>query len=137
MKVSLDIPWNVPSKKNGYEVRFNRNFWNEISRIAVMFRKTKQRTYWIGPSKTVKDFEKNMSIYFAYACPDFGSRPVSVDIVTGQRNDVDNMPGAILDALQASGKIKNDRQVQVVIIRRVEGKKNTTIGIGTILERGS
>ena len=137
MKISLDIPWNVPSKKNGYEVRFNRNFWDEISRIAATFRRSRQKTYWIGPSKTVKDFEKNMAVYFACACPDFGSRPVSVNIATGQRNDVDNLPGAILDALQASGKIKNDRQVEVVIIRRVEGKKNTTVGVETILERGS
>ena len=102
-----------------------------------MFRKSRQKTYWIGPSKTVKDFEKNMSVYFAYACPDFGSRPVSVNITTGQRNDVDNMPGAILDALQASGKIKIDRQVVVVIIRRVGEKKDTTVRVETIPEGNS
>jgi hypothetical protein len=51
VKVSLDIPWNVPGKKNGYEVRFKRNFWNAISRTAAMFRKTKQKTYWVGPCK--------------------------------------------------------------------------------------
>ena len=119
MEVFIDVPWNVPGKKNKYQVRFSKAFWQRISGMTTSFHQSRQKTCWIGPSKTVKNFENNMSTYFALKCPDLCKMPVTIFITTEQRNDVDNLPGAIPDALQKSGKIYNDKQVQIITIQRV------------------
>ena len=134
MEVIVDIPWNVPSKKNSYQVRFSKVFWQRISGSAFLFRQSGQKTYWIGPSKKIKDFERNMATYFALKCPDFGKMPVGISITTGQRNDVDNLPGAILDALQKSGRIHNDKQVQILTVKRIKKREETTVRISSITQ---
>ncbi len=133
---SIEIPWSIPSKKNSYEIHFAPRFLKAIRSVIDRFKQSAQanRLYWISPTAKVKQFEKNLSTWFALYLPDYGQTPISVSISVGQRNDVDNIGGAVLDALEKSRKIKNDRQVESISIHRVRGIKAPIVQIRTIKE---
>lgn len=129
--IEIPRPWKIPSKKNAYEIHFSPAFWAAISSLASHFKTTLRgrSLYWVAPSKKVVQFERNLSIWFALYLPNYGELPIVVHIKIDQKNDVDNIGGAILDALEKSRKIKNDKQVVAIVIERVEGIEDPIINI--------
>ena len=53
-----------------------------------------------------------------------GPIKVSVDVF-GRRRDLDNVCGSVLDGLELSGKIDNDRQVNELHARRIDSARKT------------
>lgn len=118
--VRCGSPLEGSQQKNCYEIHFAPSLWKAIKPLVENIQrlaKTK-RLYWISPTRRVKQFEKDLSTWFALYLPDFKDSPMCIEIQVNQKNDVDNIPGAILDALQKSRRIVNDRQVESITIRR-------------------
>lgn len=120
---TVEVPWSIPSIKNSDEIRLAPKLWGAI---RPMVEKVKQlhrirRPYCISPNRRLKQFEENLAAWFALYLPDLGDGPINVVALVYQRIDVDKSPGSILDALQKSRRIINDRQVECITIRRVQG----------------
>ena len=120
MKYAFEIPFRLPSKKNSYEIRFNRFFWRMIKPFVASFkRRAASSPYWIGPSREVRDAE----IQIAWIAKGAIKKPMAGDLIVTilfwGKLDVDNAPGVILDGIEKSGRIKNDRQVTEIKMKRI------------------
>jgi len=127
----LHIKETVPSKKNSYRIRYARDFLATIQHIIQAFKMYKKATVWIGPTDAVKQFEMLVAWTATVAIPkDYqpGDR-LGIQITYQGKADLDNMLGAILDGLQQSGRVPNDKQFKDIHI--LEGD---TSGGGCIIE---
>ena len=112
-------PIKLASKKNQYEIHFARPFWAAIQRIAHSFKgRSRAPLYWIDTKTEVKKAEADIAWIAKEAIDRQIAGPVRVTILFTGRLDVDNSAGAILDGLQGSGRIVNDRQVSQLVIER-------------------
>lgn len=92
-----------------------------------------RKPYWISPNRRVKQFEENLATWFALYLPDFGDTPLNVIVLVNQKNDVDNIAGSILDALQKSRRIINDRQVESITIQRVSNIEEPIVEVFPVM----
>jgi Holliday junction resolvase RusA-like endonuclease len=120
------IKEKIPSKKNSYRVRFSKPFWSAVIRIAPHVKV--KGSYWIGPSKEVEQVEQIIAwVARSQIKRDLKGR-VEVRVVTGTKHDLDNLIGVIFDGMEKSGRIKNDRQIDRLIVERskkIEGVEVT------------
>lgn len=104
----ITIKGQVPSKSNGYRIANNRLFKSiELKSYEASFE-------W-QIKKNVKEcidvpFQIWIEVYFQ-----------------SNRSDLDNSAKVILDCLQTSGVIKNDRLCQVLVMRKHIDKDNPRI----------
>lgn len=119
------IPGRLVNKANCYEVRVNPSLWQRIKPAVEAWRAVvKQSPWWIAPSKAVEAYEAEVA-YRILA----GERrewlqgenlQLTVRLIR-QLTDIDGCKG-VLDGIQRSGRIKNDRQFRRLILEHQEGK---------------
>ncbi len=124
------IKETLPSKKNSYRVRFSRQFWTAVMRIAPHV--NMKKAYWIGPSKAVEQAELIIAWIAKSEIKIELTGPVEVIIVTGTNHDFDNLQGVIFDGLEKSGRIKNDQQIAACSVFRVKGRKGVYVKVEEI-----
>lgn len=106
----ITIKGQVPSKSNGYKISNGRLYKSaELKEYEVMFE------WQIWKHKLINEiieypFEIWIDVYFQ-----------------SNRSDLDNAAKVILDCLQTSGVIKNDRLCQVLVMRKHIDKENPRI----------
>jgi hypothetical protein len=123
MKVTVPMP--LPNKANTYEVKFNPTFWRAIYQIASgMKAYMRGPLYWIGPSKAVKEAELAIAYIAKLSIADDTAGPVQLDIWISNRLDADCVK-AVLDGIQKSGRIVNDRQIVELLVHKVEMKNES------------
>lgn len=114
----FSISIKIPSKKNSYIIHFNPRFWKAVSSVIGYFPKR----YWIAPGEMVKEAEQ----IIAWTAKAKLRAPLEGKIVllaeVNPRLDVDNALAVILDGLQKSGRIANDRQIEIAVAIRGESK---------------
>ena len=100
----------VPSKSNGYRIANNRLFKSiELKSYEVSFEW--QIKKYTSENETIEvPFQIWIEVYFQ-----------------SNRSDLDNSAKVILDCLQTSGVIKNDRLCQVLVMRKHIDKDNPRI----------
>ena len=126
---SLELRTPVPSKKNRYEIRFHPRVLSAVSQVLPYLKGVKRR-WWIGPSKAVREAEQLLAWEFKRAIPRDLVGPVSLEVVLGgRRQDVDNVLGCVLDALELSGRIPDDRVVEEARVRRDPGLKGVRVRV--------
>ena len=126
MSWTIRIKEKIPSKKNSYRVRFSKQFWTAVMRIAPHVKM--KGSYWIGPSKEVEQIEQIIAWIAKSEIKEDLTGPVEMAVVTGTRHDFDNLLGVIFDGLEKSGRIKNDRQIDRLTVERskhIEGVEVT------------
>ena len=106
----ITILGQVPSKSNGYRIANNRLFKSiELKSYEVSFEW--QIKKYTSENETVDvPFQIWIEVYFQ-----------------SNRSDLDNSAKVILDCLQTSGVIKNDRLCQVLVMRKHIDKENPRI----------
>lgn len=106
----ITIKGQVPSKSNGYRIANNRMFKSiELKSYEVSFEW--QIKKHLKENETVEvPFQIWIDVYFQ-----------------SNRSDLDNSAKVILDCLQTSGVIKNDRLCQVLVMRKHIDKDNPRI----------
>lgn len=130
MSYKFEIPFRLPSKKNSYQLRFLPSFWKRIKPIAEVFKRQGARApYWIGPSQEVVDAETQIAWIAKVAIKKAMSGDLIVTILFKGKMDVDNAPGVILDGIEKSGRINNDRQVVEIRLKRVGPGKGCEVEI--------
>lgn len=118
------IPGKLINKANHYEVRINPSLWQEIRSIVTRWKLThKGPPWWIGPSDEAKTYQQVVA--WAVRAQGIGewlnNEPVSVRVIlVGVRQDIDAVK-AILDGIQDSGRIANDRQIARLLVEREAG----------------
>lgn len=106
----ITIKGQVPSKSNGYKIGNGRLYKSaELKEYEVMFE------WQIWKHKLINEiieypFEIWIDVYFH-----------------SNRSDLDNAAKVILDCLQTSGVIKNDRLCSVLVMRKHIDKVNPRI----------
>lgn len=125
----IHITEPVPSKKNRYEVRLSKPFLSALMRSGLLkaFPGVK---WWVAPARAVEDFELMLAWEFKRALRDYGGESIELNVVVGgKRQDLDNVLGCILDALQKSGRIANDKQVREIHVCRNPEVKGVVIEV--------
>lgn len=113
------VPMPLPNKANTYEIHFAPFFWNAIKDIVAGIRKYYRKPlYWVAPSKEVKEIENAIGFIAKSSLLEDTEAPVRVEIWISNRLDADAVK-AVLDGIQLSGRIKNDRQVEVLTIYKL------------------
>lgn len=104
----IKILGQVPSKSNGYRIANNRLFKSiELKSYEVSFE-------W----QIKKHLKKSIDVPFQ----------IWIDVYfQSNRSDLDNAAKVILDCLQTSGVIKNDRLCSVLVMRKHIDKENPRI----------
>ena len=104
----ITIKGQVPSKSNGYRIANNRMYKSiELKSYEVSFE------WQISKYKVItieEPFQIWIDVYFQ-----------------SNRSDLDNAAKVILDCLQTSGVIKNDRLCSVLVMRKHIDKENPRI----------
>ena len=122
----MNIPIPIPSKSNSYEVHFSKVFWEAIYRTVEQLKKyVKGPLYWIGPSSEVKQAQTLIAFYVKRILEDDTDGPVRVTIWMKGHMDLDNGLKACLDAIQLSGRVKNDKQCAELHVYRLPGKNDS------------
>lgn len=124
-KVTIPIP--LTNKSNTYEIHFNQIFFQAIISIVHSFQKNSPvRLYWIGPSLAAKRAEECISMIFRNKERRewLNNEPLELKIrLIKQRIDADGIK-IVLDSIEKSKRINNDRQFRKVTIEHVaEGKE--------------
>ena len=106
----ITILGHVPSKSNGYRIANNRMFKSiELKSYEASFEWQIKKHLKENESVEVP-FQIWIEVYFQ-----------------SNRSDLDNSAKVILDCLQTSGVIKNDRLCQVLVMRKHIDKDNPRI----------
>lgn len=128
---TITIDAKVPSKKNSYQIRYGKAFYKAIASTINSFKAYRKKTAWIGPSQEIKDFEKLVAWKAKAAIPQPYQPEVGLGlcIIYSGQGDLDNMLGAILDGLEQSGRVSNDRQFKDIRITA-----DDTSGAGCIIQ---
>lgn len=113
----------VPNKANTYKVRVDPSLWKQIEFLVRAWMKAhpKKRPWWVGPSQEVIDFEEQLAWWFrAQERRTFSiEEDVEMELhLFGQDIDVDGVK-AVLDGVEKSGRISNDRQVTKLTIEKM------------------
>ncbi len=122
--------FNVPAKSNSLEIKFNPNFWRMIAdtvrnfRAGMAWKKTRGgNPYWIAPTKDVQVAQESI----AWRAKEFIRKditgPVELRIEAFGPQDIDNLVKVIMDGIQDSGRMKNDRQVVKLSVERTFSTK--------------
>lgn len=115
----IEISEPLPSKKNSYVVRYSPQFWRAIGPIVAEFSKLGIQTVWIGPSSAVKTFQTMVAWRVKSVYPDWtDGRELALEVGYNGKGDLDNMLGALLDGIEQSGRIQNDKQFSRITIHR-------------------
>ncbi len=104
----ITILGQVPSKSNGYRIANNRLFKSiELKSYEVSFE-------W----QIKKHLKESIEVPFQ----------IWIDVYfQSNRSDLDNAAKVILDCLQTSGVIKNDRLCEILVMRKHIDKENPRI----------
>lgn len=106
----ITIKGQVPSKSNGYRIANNRMFKSiELKSYEASFEWQIKKHVKENESVEVP-FQIWIEVYFQ-----------------SNRSDLDNSAKVILDCLQTSGVIKNDRLCSVLVMRKHIDKENPRI----------
>lgn len=107
----ITILGQVPSKSNGYRIANNRLFKSvELKSYEASFE-------W----QIKKHLKESIDVPFQ----------IWIEVYfQSNRSDLDNAAKVILDCLQTSGVIKNDRLCQVLVMRKHIDKENPRIEFG-------
>lgn len=124
-KVTIPIP--LTNKANTYQIHFNQIFFQAIINIVHSFQKNSPvRLYWIGPSLAAKRAEECISMIFRNEERRewLNGEPLELKIrLIKQRIDADGIK-TVLDAIEKSKRIGNDRQFRKITVEHVaEGKE--------------
>ena len=121
----ITVPCPLPSKTNQYEIHFHGSLWACIYHTVSELKKhVRGPLYWIAPSKETKDVEKAIGYAANLSIAEDTDQPVMVEAWVSDRLDADNALKIILDGIQLSGRIKNDRQVKELAVHKIP-MKNT------------
>lgn len=116
------IPLSLPNKANSYTIHFNQAFFQAIAEIVQSFKKSLPvRLYWIGPSLAAKRAEECMSMIFRNEERREWLNGESLEIkiwLIKQRIDADGIK-VVLDSIQKSGRIQNDRQFRKITVEHI------------------
>lgn len=106
----ITIKGQVPSKSNGYRIANNRLFKSiELKSYEASFE-------W----QIKKHLTENESVEIPFQ--------IWIDVYfQSNRSDLDNAAKVILDCLQTSGVIKNDRLCEILVMRKHIDKVNPRI----------
>jgi len=109
LNMLLTIKGQVPSKSNGYRIANNRLF----------------------KSKELKEFEESFAWQSAKALNEFNDKfGITMKVYfQSNRSDLDNAAKVILDCLQTSGIIKNDRNCWQLQMTKEIDKLNPRVEI--------
>lgn len=122
----VTIPGLLANKANRYEVRVNSALWARIRGLVQAWKaETRQGPWWIAPSDEVKTYEQEVAYRFlAQERREWlAGEPLQLRVrLIAQFVDCDAIK-AILDGIQRSGRIKNDRQFRRIVIEHLDGKK--------------
>jgi len=117
----------LPSKSNSNEIRFAPGLWAIIREYVELWRRhnSGKKPYWIGPSEEVKVTEEEIA--WRYKAGENGrwvqKEPLRVVVrLIGQRVDIDNALKVLLDGLEKSGRLGDDRQVKDLWVRHLPGQ---------------
>jgi Holliday junction resolvase RusA-like endonuclease len=117
MRVVVPIP--LPNKANTYGIHFSPFFWDAIKDIVAGIRRHSNKPlYWIAPSQEVRDIETAIAYIAKSSLLEDTDKPVRLEIWISDKLDVDAIK-AIPDGIQKSGRIKNDRQIQELIVHKI------------------
>lgn len=124
-KVTIPIP--LVNKANAYQIHFNQTFFQAIVDIVHSFQKSLPiRLYWIGPSLAAKRAEECISMVFRNEERRewLNGEPLELKIrLIKQKIDADGIK-VVLDAIEKSKRIGNDRQFRKITVEHVaEGKE--------------
>ena len=92
------------------------------------------KKWWVAPTPKVKQAEQLIAWTAKAALPDLGDAPLGILVMTPQKNDLDNLLGVILDGIEKSGRIKNDKQFEHIAITRHPELKHTEVDIWILSE---
>lgn len=99
--------------------------------IKALVEKWKAATHlgpwWIAPSQEAKNYEAEIAwgVLAGEKREWLNSEPLTLTIrLVNQRHDVDAVK-AILDGIQKSGRVKNDKQFRRIVIEHVDGKTSS------------
>jgi len=120
----LIVPGRCPNKANSNMVMVGKEFAQTIKRQIVYAKEMGWRRWWIAPTSVVKAYENEVAMRFKTYAKTYekDARLVVYVSLVNQRIDVDGALKAILDGIELSGRISNDRQFWVVICQRVNRK---------------
>lgn len=111
----VTIDGKLVNKANHYEIRIHPNLWKRIRPLVEQWRSENisSRPWWIGPSGDTLSFQEMVAWQVKIQSPQkFGTEPVRVTILLiNQSTDVDAVK-SVLDGIQDSGVIANDRQIR-------------------------
>ena len=117
------IPLPLPNKANSYIIHFNQAFFQAIAGVVQSFKKSLPvRLYWIGPSLAAKRAEECISMIFRNEERRewLNGEPLELKIrLIKQRIDADGIK-VVLDAIEKSKRIGNDRQFRKIIIEHID-----------------
>lgn len=123
----FQIKGKIPSKKNSYEVHINQRVYRAWMQIAPHIKGGSK--WWVAPSPEVKQMEQLIAWTAKAKLPDFGDADLAMVVETPLRNDLDNLLGVILDGIEQSGRIKNDKQFKLITIEYNCDLKHTEVGV--------
>lgn len=114
------MPGKIPNKANSYQIRIDPNLYRIIKPIVEDWKKknTTKRAWWIGPSEEVQNFEQALAYLVTGRWKPKDDLSISIEL-HGSKLDMDGVK-AILDGVQASGRVPNDRQFSLLQVERFE-----------------
>ena len=135
------IKEKVVNKSNSNEIRINPSLWSEIRGMVEGWRKRNPtlRPWWIGPNSEAMTFQEIVAWSVKLQNKrKFGKADVAISInLVNQNIDCDGIK-AVIDGIQDSGVIENDRQVKnlsIVSVKREGEKPSLEIDIRLIVEK--
>jgi Holliday junction resolvase RusA-like endonuclease len=116
----IRILGKAPSKANQHVVRIAPDLWRRIASIIQQWRHTHTgASFWISPTEEVAAYEEMAAVQIAAQEPWCFEGQLAVEVhLFGQQVDIDNALKALLDSLQKSGVIKNDRQIVQLTVEK-------------------
>ncbi len=123
--VTIKIPGKLTNKANTYVIHVHPSLWKLIRILVEKWKVTTHLgPWWIAPSEEAKNYEAEIAwrVLAAEKREWLNDEPLTLTIrLVKQRHDVDAVK-AILDGIQKSGRIKNDKQFRRIVIEHVDGK---------------
>jgi len=127
----FEIKGRIPSKKISYRVHLDQRILKALMQFSNLFRSVK-RKWWVAPSVELREAETLIAWTAKAKLPDMLTEDLALDVRTPLKNDLDNLLGVILDGIEKSGRIKNDKQFKCIEIVRNEKLKNTEVTVWTL-----
>lgn len=120
------IPGRLANKANQYRVHIDPTLWARIKDAVQQWRtRASNAPWWVAPSGEVEAYESEVAYRFLQQERREWKNGELLQLtirLVAQRSDCDAVK-AILDGIQKSARIKNDRQFRKILIEHVEGKQ--------------